>query len=654
MKKLLTTLFAVIVSLQSYGQSSSTVSRDWTSFAQTIEVESDSSRRFKVTAFIKVESEDENATAGIWARVDNKPDQGRGFFDNMRDRPIKSSEWKSYEVQGIINSKSEKIVFGGICNANGKFFFDRFEIALEGENGEFIPVRISNHGFEETVEGNKIPGWNLGTSASEQVIVKEYTISTVDDSAEGKYALLLEGKGVLDADGSMEETFPNLGSAISIVYLVVLLMIFLTYHSSTDNQKWSAMSRIAFRFSTIYFILFILFKNNGAYPFFGFIFNKPNEWMSSFSQWFGNSILGIPYQIDVGPNGSGDTTHSYLMLFIIFGFAVAGCLIWSLIDRKRPNYRKLYYWITTAVRYYVGLMLINYGLIKVIQLQFSAPSFYRLLQPYGESSPMGLAWTFLGFSEGYNLFMGVAEVLAGLLLFRRTTTAGAVITTMTAMNVMAVNYFYDVPVKILSTHLVLMTLFLLARDLRKIVLFLFTKVPVENITRIARPLLKKWMQVGLLVFKVLIIAYAFGYGLYNVNQMKARYYPIEAETAVFGIYEVSECLVNGDTLTNYKDDRLWRNIIFDKRNSARVRNMELKFSNYTYDLDSANNKVTLIPRGQNLTQLDLFYEKSGDDLDFRYILDNDTITGSSRRIDKERFLLTSRGFHWVNERPYNR
>ena len=67
---------------------------------------------------------------------------------------------------------------------------------------------------------------------------------------------------------------------------------------------------------------------------------------------------------------------------------------------------------------------------------------------------MGLAWTFLGFSKGYNLFMGVAELMAGLLLFRRTVAIGAIITLMTTANVMAVNYFYDVPVKIVSTALV--------------------------------------------------------------------------------------------------------------------------------------------------------------------------------------------------------
>ncbi|MGY0037489.1 hypothetical protein [Pedobacter sp. NJ-S-72] len=105
-------------------------------------------------------------------------------------------------------------------------------------------------------------------------------------------------------------------------------------------------------------------------------------------------------------------------------------------------------------------MLIKYGMAKIIKLQFPFPSNYRMIQAYGDSSPMGLAWTFLGFSKGYNLFMGIAEVMGILLLFRRTLTIGAIIALMTTANVMAINYFYDVPVKILSTALVLMCIFI--------------------------------------------------------------------------------------------------------------------------------------------------------------------------------------------------
>jgi len=68
---------------------------------------------------------------------------------------------------------------------------------------------------------------------------------------------------------------------------------------------------------------------------------------------------------------------------------------------------------------------------------------------------MGLLWTFMAASKGYQIFTGAAEVLGGiLLLWKRTTTLGALTVFGVMANVMALNFFYDVPVKLLSTHLV--------------------------------------------------------------------------------------------------------------------------------------------------------------------------------------------------------
>jgi hypothetical protein len=39
---------------------------------------------------------------------------------------------------------------------------------------------------------------------------------------------------------------------------------------------------------------------------------------------------------------------------------------------------------------------------------------------------MGLLWTFMGASEPYTMFVGFAEMIAGILLFpRKTSTLGA-------------------------------------------------------------------------------------------------------------------------------------------------------------------------------------------------------------------------------------
>ncbi|MAQ74868.1 MAG: hypothetical protein CL613_00880, partial [Aquimarina sp.] len=348
-------------------------------------------------------------------------------------------------------------------------------------------------------------------------------------------------------------------------------------------------------------------------------------------------------------------TYSYLVVFVIFIMSALGTIVWSLLDKRRTNYNNLYYVLTTAIRYYVALMFINYGLVKVIQLQFPAPQFYRLMQPYGESSPMGLAWTFLGFSEGYNLFMGIAEVLAGLLLFRRTMTFGAVITLMTAMNVMAVNYFFDIPVKILSTHLVLMTLFLLGRDLRKVLEFFVTHKVVNRLTVIQMPKLDKPIKTGLMIFKGLILAYVLGYGFYSVTNSRKVYGNMAPKPPLYGVYDIMYVEVNGNLVTDYRNDKLWKRMIFEREESASILKMNNDKEYYKIEVDTAQQNIRFFPSGNTQDFFDLKYTtKKGKILDFHYTYKNDTISGQTRRLDKEDFQLMNRGFHWISEYPYNR
>jgi hypothetical protein len=654
MKKITTILFAILLSVTVNSQTVKVVSKTWTSFSQSIEVKTDSIKKFKIIGYAKTETTDEKAWSGIWARVDNKPEQGRGFFDNMGDRPIKSNTWTEYTVEGTIDAKSDKLVFGGICLYNGKFFFDKFELYIEDDTGEYQPVEIKNASFETKIADRIIPEWSPGISSGNITLVKEFTSSTNEDRVDGEYSLLIEGKDITDDTGNPEAGLPNIGIIITLLYLLLIVLSLMTHSSSTDDDTWSKAGKIGFRFSFIYFLLIIFFQNNGAYPFFGYITEKPIELMQSFATWFGKAIMGIPYDINTGPNGSGDTTYDYLVVFIVFIIAMIGTLIWSILDRKRLNYKKLYYWLTTGMRYYVGLMLIGYGLIKVIQLQFSTPNFYRLMETYGESSPMGLAWTFLGFSEGYNMFMGIAEVCAGLLLFRRTLTFGAVITLMTTMNVMAVNYFFDVPVKILSTHLVIMTLFLLSRDIKKVMQFLVTNKAVESLTTIKRPQFKKGIRISLQVLKGLVVAYALGYGFYDVMQSKERYGLNDPKPPLYGVYEVTNYVVNGDTLTDYKSDIRWKDIRFERKGSVQVNKMNKKRVNYKIEIDSITQKIKFFPSGDGDASFDFNHTKTDDGLDFHYIYKNDTISGQARQLGKDDFLLINRGFHWISEFPYNR
>jgi hypothetical protein len=72
-------------------------------------------------------------------------------------------------------------------------------------------------------------------------------------------------------------------------------------------------------------------------------------------------------------------------------------------------------------------------------------------------------------STAYTFFCGLTEVTAGtLLLFRRTLTVGALVAVAALVNIVLLNFCYDVPVKLYSSHLLMMALFLLIADAKNL------------------------------------------------------------------------------------------------------------------------------------------------------------------------------------------
>jgi len=421
-------------------------------------------------------------------------------------------------------------------------------------------------------------------------------------------------------------------------------------------SQWSIAEKIAFRFFFIFFGLFIAFHNNGAYPFFDLLFEYPTELLHVIIPWIGKHILRLSYDITVFTNGSGDTTYDYVIVFACAMLGLIGTVVWSILDRKRANYDTLYYWLTAAIRFYVGLMLIQYGMVKVIKLQFSSPGFYRLTQPYGDSSPMGLAWTFLGFSKGYNMFMGLAEMAAGLLLFRRTLALGAIITLATAANVMAVNFFYDVPVKIVSTALVVMTLFLLLRDAKRLFTFFFTGRAIALPVIKAPVISQRWLRITKLSFKALILGYALIYGLYETIESGKEYGENAPKPALHGLYTVDTYIVNQDTIPPLMTDSTrWKQVLIEWEGYARVNYMNDKRAFYASEVDTTAHTLILTSTQDSTLQYNFSYElPSPDQFHLRGTLEDDTLSILMHRKGIKDFLLTNRGFHWVSEYPFNR
>jgi hypothetical protein len=357
-------------------------------------------------------------------------------------------------------------------------------------------------------------------------------------------------------------------------------------NSSPQTSSWNVYEKIAFRFVFIFFPLFIVFLDWSVNFYLSYLYyvGPLSSFLDLVISWVGKHLFHIPYTIVSPYDGQhNDRTYIYLLYFTMAAVAALGAIIWSALDRKRTNYQRLYYWLTTWVRYYLAFTLFLFALEKFFKVQFSDLGFYTLTQPLGDMSPMSLAWAFFGYSYGYNVFIGIAECAALLLLFRRTMTFGAILTLVTLASIMAVNYNYDVHAKMYPTALFVMTLFLLLRDANRLLKFFFTGQAI-SLPVIKAPVFKKrWMNITKMVFKFLVIAYFIIFSIMDyVGIKKYNEENTKAKSKIFGVYDVDTFVVNKDTLSNENPFR-WNQIVIGDEMRVRFKGDSIAFLNVSVD-----------------------------------------------------------------------
>ncbi|GAB3331610.1 hypothetical protein GCM10027299_37420 [Larkinella ripae] len=403
---------------------------------------------------------------------------------------------------------------------------------------------------------------------------------------------------------------------------------------------WSTGQKTAFRFFTVYFLVYLLPLNSGVW--------------ADIVPWVGRTLLRLPYEITVLPNGSGDTTFNYVQVLCFLVVALVGCLVWSLLDRRRAHYRQALYWLLVLLRYYLAMMMFLYGFAKIDHSQFPSLNLFRLAQPLGQFSPMGLAWTFMGYSTGYNWFTGTAEVVGGFfLLFRRTTPLAGVILLAVIGNIVALNFAFDIPVKLFSMHLLLMTVFILVPDAGRLVnvLMLNRPAPARDLSPVFTT---RRLRLAGIVVKTVLIGGFLAPRLIQFLPTSRAARASNPKPSLRGLYQVTRFHLNGDSLL--ADSARWRQAVVD--GSAQHTSLLIRMANdslrwYQLETDTVNRQATLY---QDTTKkYRLHYQQSGSGaLVLSGRLANDSVFVRLRRQADDHFLLVNRGFHWINERPFNR
>lgn len=172
---------------------------------------------------------------------------------------------------------------------------------------------------------------------------------------------------------------------------------------------------------------------------------------------------------------------NFLLCFLLFK-----SLILSLVTRNRISQTKkeqLFNLSITIAAIYLSLLLFKYGLDKLFKVQFNQPEPNLLYTPLGMLDKDILFWSTMGTSRAYNIFMGCMEILpAVLLLFQRTRGLGAFIATGVMLNVVAINFSFDISVKLFSSLLLFLALFISWRGIKQIFELFILKRAVKPVT----------------------------------------------------------------------------------------------------------------------------------------------------------------------------
>jgi hypothetical protein len=342
---------------------------------------------------------------------------------------------------------------------------------------------------------------------------------------------------------------------------------------------------------------------------------------------------------------------AYVQMFCLAMMALAGAVAWSVATRAEPVPAQVLAAFRVYLRYAMAMWLLVYGFSKVPPLQFQPPGPELLIRSYGDSSPMGLLWTFMGFSPAYTMFSGLAELVPGfLLLYRPTATLGAVLGSATMLNVVALNFMYDVPVKLFSVHLWLALVIIAAPDVQRLlnVLVLNRDTPAAAL-RIAPRQFPRLM----LALKSMFIALLVGGNVAGAYTGWYQYGPGMPVPPLAGVYDVESFEVNGEPRPPlWTDETRWRRVLVSRRGFITLQRMADRNERFLYKYDEKGGAIVLTPPGSKESfTLACTTDEGGMTLEgpFR----GDRIRVALRRTDRP-FPINARGFHWIQELPYNR
>ena len=166
---------------------------------------------------------------------------------------------------------------------------------------------------------------------------------------------------------------------------------------------------------------------------------------------------------------------------------------------------------------------------------------------------------------------------------------------------------------------------------------------------------KKWLKISRIVIISIMIFYAIIWSGYETYEMTKEYGVDAPKPPLYGLYKPTQFIKNSDTLRTYSDSAEWKYLVIEYPGMASVRQLNDRSYRLIFNVDTIKKMVTTNLQSDTIHSYELAYKQLNDTtLNLEGVFVKDTINFTFHKVNTNSFRLINRGFHWVNEYPFNR
>ncbi len=359
---------------------------------------------------------------------------------------------------------------------------------------------------------------------------------------------------------------------------------------------------------------------------------------------FEDVILLLAAQFDwihiVNKEITSDSTTLYLLVFLLFCVAIILNLLFRFFNFWKQNHDKIFKIIQLVLTYYLSLILLKYGFDKIFKAQFYLPEPNTLFTPLGMLDKDILYWSTLGVSHSYNVFMGMFEGFPALMLLnKKTRILGLFIVSGVLVNVVFINFGFDISVKLFSSFLLLTSLILLAPSFKSILKFFILSRPTSLPYLTGQAIIAS--NVVRFSLKAIIIIFIFTESL--LPYLKSGQYNDDKIPRIYmhGAYEVLSMvpIATEDDKKNIKRFFIHRNsyFIFQYEDDS--------MEDFYLEINTNQNEFQLTNYKGETLSLNYAYSKISRSLEIKSVTSNWVI--QAKAINWQDLPLVQPLFHWT-------